>query len=86
MSRKTISVDDKVYERWAKHKRDDESWTDILERGVDALNDAESTAESPDGDDGRTMDAVEPLTEDHIDDIAAEVERRVERALETTRL
>jgi len=33
-----------------------------------------------------TMDAVEPLTEDHIDDIAAEVERRVERALETARL
>ena len=77
MSRKTISVDDEVYERWAEHKRDDESWTDLLERGADAL-------ESEDGDVNASVNESEALTEDHIGDIATEVERRVERALETT--
>jgi predicted CopG family antitoxin len=77
MNRKTISVDGEVYERWAEHKRDDESWTDILERGADTL-------ESKDRDVNASVNEDDPLTEDHIDDIAAEVERRVERTLETT--
>ena len=77
MSRKTISVDDEVYERWVEHKRDDESWTDTLERGADAL-------ESEDGDVNASVNKSKTLTEEHIDDIAAEVERRVERTLETT--
>lgn len=68
-------MDEGVYESLHEHKREGESWTDLAERAVNAL---ESTA------DGQAREDVNALTPGHIDDIAAEVERRVEKTLETT--
>jgi len=84
MSRKGISIDEELHER-GRQLKGDESWNDLLQRAFDAL-------EEQDGDVARdvardeTQDVPDGvLTEDHIDDIGAELERRLERTLETVR-
>ena len=85
MTRKSISVSEDVYERLLAHKGDDDSWTDVGQRAADAL-DAVDGDESPDSGVDADADASHTLTEDHIDDIAAEVERRFERTLSNHRM
>jgi len=77
MGRKTITVSEDVFDRLEDLKDDGESWTDLGERAADAL-------EGQDGDVNAAPNADQPLTEEHIDDIAAEVERRFERTLENS--
>lgn len=74
MSRTTISIRDDVFERLEADKGDNESWSGYLER----LADGERVPRPQDGN-GECMNA---LTEAHIDDIGADVERRVERLLD----
>ena len=78
MGRKGISIDEGVHARGDDIKREGESWSDLLGRAFDALEAQ---------DDGAASDRLDEipddiLTEGHIDDVAAEVERRVERTLE----
>lgn len=69
MTRTTISVPDDVHEQACEAKGDGETWAEYLLR----------CAETPQGrDEGQDCKADVP----DIDDIGAEVERRVERALE----
>jgi hypothetical protein len=82
MSRKSISVSEDVYDRLLAHKGADDSWTDVGKRAADALDTVDGDTESPDGGVDADANASHTLTEDHIDDIGAEVERRVERVLE----
>jgi predicted CopG family antitoxin len=67
MSRKTISIDEDVYDDLEELKRDDDSWTDLLRRL--------STGQGGEHD-------LNTLTEEHIDDIATETARRTARELE----
>lgn len=72
MARKTITVREAVYDRLDGHKGDDESFSDLLDRAVNALEAQEGEA----GEHG------EQLTTAHIDDIAAEVSHRTATELE----
>jgi len=93
MGRKTITLDEDVYDLVAGTKLGDDSFNDCLTRlarlhqlvdGVceadeSVLECAERLAAADDVQD------AEPLTEDHLDDIGAEVESRVQRVLENAR-
>lgn len=76
MSRTSITIDVDVGDRLEACKRDDETWTELMERAADAIE-GDETAGGPDE---STMNA---LREEHIDDIAAETASRVVRDLET---
>lgn len=75
MSRKTISVDEPVFDRLDEQRRGDESWTEFCDRVTDVLE-----GETEGRDDERRSDA---LTEAHIDDIAGEAAARVVRELQS---
>lgn len=77
MTRTSISLSDDVFDRLKALKRDGESWTEFGERVADTL---EAQDDGVNSDSNATPDDV--LTEDHISDIGAEVERRVERTLD----
>lgn len=72
MSRKTITVDESVYDRVDEVKRDEESWSDCLLRLVNTL-------ESGDCDQSEHTDV---LTESHIDDIVARTARQTATEVE----
>ncbi|MFB6189347.1 MAG: antitoxin VapB family protein [Halapricum sp.] len=65
--RKHLSILADVYERLEAHKHEDESWSDLVERAADALE------EDGNEDD---VNGLETLTEEHIDDIAARTARK----------
>lgn len=67
--RKTLSVTEDCHDRLREAKREDESWTDCLRRLAD-------------GDAERKPNRDAGLTPGDLDDIGAEVERRVERVLD----
>ena len=73
MTRKTITVDEAVFERLEALKGN-ESWSTLLDRLADA-------DESQDGDVNST-NASEPLTVDHIPDIANRTTRQTADELE----
>jgi len=79
MSRKSTTMGEDAFDRLDGHKHDDESWTEFGHRVADVLD-----AHDGDGEHASNTPAVpdDVLTEGHIDDIGAEVERRVERTLE----
>ena len=88
--RTSISVETPVKERLREWKAPGESWSACLDRLVDTVQsldaDDEFTADSSAGDEF-TMNsdpaaAEFPLTEDHIDDIAAATARRTADELE----
>jgi len=64
--RTTITADNDAVDAVAAHKRDEDSWTDVLFRAAEALEAVEG-----DGEHG-----LNTLTEDHIDDIAARTAER----------
>jgi len=83
MSRSGISIDDEVHGRGKSLKRDDESWNDLLSRAFDALEQADADPGDADAARDRLDELPDTLlTEDHIPDIGADVERRVERILD----
>lgn len=72
MSRKTISLNESVYNDLNDAKGEDESFSDTVERLL-------STADSPDGTGEQKMNT---LTIDHIDDIANRTARKTADELE----
>lgn len=64
--RTTLTADDDAVDAVAAHKRDEDSWTDVLFRAAEALEAVEGDGE------------LNPntLTEEHIDDIAARTAER----------
>lgn len=83
MERKSITVDDDAFEDLEAQKHEGETWTEFARRVADLLEASADDTESPDDDVStteHTPDGV--LTEDHLDDIGAIVERRVENALD----
>jgi len=71
MTRKTVTISEEAYEALDGEKRESESFTELAFRAAEALED----------EDGAVNTDPNTLTEEHIDDIGAEVQTRMERLL-----
>lgn len=81
MSRQSITVSADAFERFKEHKRDGESWTDLVERAADRLDGQEPTHAS--GECGLNSVDGEVLTTEHIPDIVNEASRATADELES---
>lgn len=78
MPRKTITVQEAAHEEASEYKREGDTWSEIIVAGAKTL------AQDGEGQGERQDTPEDVLTEDHIDDIGAEVERRLERLFENS--
>jgi hypothetical protein len=65
-----VRLDREFIDELAEDKRDDENWTERIQREIEAG-------------DARNVHAPEPLTREDVDDIATETASRVVRDLES---
>jgi predicted CopG family antitoxin len=72
--RKSITVDEDAFEDLARFKREEESWSDLVQRAADALESKDVAGD---------LEKLSTLSEGEINDIGAEVERRMQHVLET---
>lgn len=76
MSRKTISIDEDLHDRLDEYKREDESWTDFVERLFEAVEieghgDERTLRATIDAGDDSDTHSLEAAVDDVHDEIAA---------------